>query len=152
MVPASGEAGAANQRIRDLLGLDPDRRDYEVSYGTVQAGNGHVAILTRSTLQVMADFASYVEVPGSDIDEGRVDHPARSAEQQRLFEPLIRIRSGETAPSDAYVAVRYRGRQFWIDDRDMASKSAMNFLMLIFSLAETGNAAASTPQVTVPAR
>jgi hypothetical protein len=151
--PTSDESRAANQRIRELLDLDPDRKEYEVNDGTfLSSSSSQVTILTRSTLQVLADFSSYIEVPESDIAEGRVGRPPRSAEQQRLFEPLIRIHSGDTAPADAYVAMRYRGRQFWIDDRDLPSKSAMTFLMLIFSLAETGNTAAATPQVTVPAR
>ena len=78
-----------------------------------------VLLVSHSTLQVMADFASTIDVP----------------------------------PADAYVAVRYRGMQFWIDDRDLRSKSSMSFLMLIFSLAETGALPSmAAPVVTVPAR
>lgn len=78
-----------------------------------------VLLVSRSTLQVMADFASTIDVP----------------------------------PADAHVAVRYRGMQFWIDDRDLRSKSSMSFLMLIFSLAETGALpGTAAPVVTVPAR
>lgn len=150
--PTSEASRAANRRIRELLELDPGEESYEVVYGSFLTKPNQIVIQTRSTLQVMADFASYVEVPEADLAEGRVDRPMRTAEQERVFLPLIRIRSGEQAPPDAYVAVRYRGRQFWIDDRDMASKSAMTFLMLIFSLAETSSQPVSTPQVTVPAR
>jgi hypothetical protein len=49
------------------------------------------------------------------------------------------------------VAVRYRDSWFWIDDRDHPSKAAFNFLMLLFSLTETGSTQ-SAPLVTVPAR
>ena len=35
---------------------------------------------------------------------------------------LFRIRSQPEQPSDAAVAVRYRGAWFYIDDRDMDSK------------------------------
>ncbi|MCU0939676.1 MAG: hypothetical protein MUC86_11150 [Burkholderiaceae bacterium] len=101
----------------------------------------------------MAEFASYIDVPEADIVEGRVDHPPRSAEQLRLFAPLLHVASGEAPPQDACAAVRCRDRWFWIDDRELRSKSALTFLMLIFSLAETGSAPGSAaPVVTVPAR
>ena len=54
-------------------------------------------------------------------------------------------------PDDAFVAVKYRDGWFWIDDRDHESKSAFTFLMLLFSLTETGTTQ-SAPIVTVPAR
>jgi hypothetical protein len=63
------------------------------------------------------------------------------------------VARGDTPPQDAYTAVRWRGRWFWIDDRDLRSKSAMTFLTLIFSLGETGSAPGSAaPVITVPAR
>ena len=146
-------AAQANRRIRELLGLDPNAEVFEVVYGAFAIQPGQIALLSRSTLQVMADLASTIDVPDADVAEGRVDEPLRDAEQTRLFPPLMRVRSGETPPPDAYVAVRYRGRSFWIDDRDLQSKSSMSFLMLLFSLAETGSAPGSgAPLVTVPAR
>ena len=146
-------AADANARIRTLLRLDPALQDFELVYGSFATQPKQIALVSRSTLQVMADFAATIDVPADDIAEGRVDGPAADAEQLRRFPPLMRIYSGDTAPADAYVAVRYRGRQFWIDDRDLRSKSSMSFLMLIFSLAETGAApGVAAPVVTVPAR
>ena len=77
--------------------------------------------------------------------------PSRSPEELRLFPPLLRIRSGEAAPADAHVAVRYRNSWFWIDDRDVQSKVALTFLMFLFSLTEIGAAQAGAPLVTIPA-
>ena len=146
-------AAAANARIRALLGLDASQQDIELVYGSFATQAKQIALVSRSTLQVMADFAATIDVPAEDVAEGRVDGPAADAGQLNRFPPLMRIHSGETAPADAYVAVRYRNRQFWIDDRDLRSKSSMSFLMLIFSLAETGSAPGSAaPVVTVPAR
>jgi hypothetical protein len=76
----------------------------------------------------------------------------RSAEQERLFPPLVRVRYGESAPADAYVALRYRDRAFWIDDRDYASKTNLNILMMMFSLAETSAARGASPVATIPVR
>ena len=59
--------------------------------------------------------------------------------------PLIRIMAGPSLPKDSYAAVRYRNTWYCIDDGDLASKRVFTFLMIFFSLAETG----VTPQVPV---
>jgi hypothetical protein len=46
--------------------------------------------------------------------------------------------------------VQYRGTWHWIDDGDIASKRVFTFLMLFFSLAETG-VTPQAPVLTVPA-
>jgi len=58
---------------------------------------------------------------------------------------------GESAPPDAYVAVEYHGRWFWIPDTDIQSKYSFAFVMLLFSISGTGLKAAA-PVVTVPAQ
>jgi hypothetical protein len=68
-----------------------------------------------------------------------------------MFPALLRIHSSDSPPKDAHVVVRYRDGWFYIDDRDHESKAAFNFLMLLFSLTETGTTQAA-PIVTVPAR
>ena len=55
-------------------------------------------------------------------------------------------------PPDAYIALRYRQRWFWIDDRDWPSKAALNAVMTLFSLTESGVAQSVAPVVTIPAR
>jgi len=45
----------------------------------------------------------------------------------------------------------HRGHWYWIDDSDVASKSSFTFLLILFSLAETGPSSAA-PVVTVPSR
>ena len=101
---------------------------------------------------MLTEFASYIEVPAADVNEGRVYAPSRSPDELRLFPPLLRIHSGEATPADAYVAVRYRDSWFWIDDRDVQSKVALSVLMFLFSLTETGAPQAGAPLVTIPAR
>jgi hypothetical protein len=101
-------------------------------------------------LQVLVDLASYLEVPPADVAEGRVHVSPRTTEQERLFPALLRVRYAEAPPRDAYVAVRYRERWFWIDDRDAGSKASLSFVMLMFSLSDTE--AHPAPVLTIPAR
>jgi hypothetical protein len=145
------EAVEGGGGIRELLGLDATAREFDVVSGSFPERNTEIAILTRSILQIMVDLAAYIDVPAVDIAEGRVYSPQRTAEQQRLFPPLIKVLSGTSAPEDAYAPVRYRGRWFWIDDRDLHSKSVLMFLMMQFSLTE-GASTQPAPLVTIPAR
>jgi hypothetical protein len=149
---ASGNAAdPAVKKIRELLRLPEGRNEYRVDYGSFPEPDADIAILTRSLLQVMIDLSGQIEVPASDVAEGRVAAAPRSAEQQGLFPALIAVHNGEQAPEDAHVAVKFRGRSFWIDDRDAQSKHNLMFLMMAFSLTE-GAPTQAAPVVTIPAR
>lgn len=146
--PADAATAVRHQRIRELLGLKPDKASYEVGYGSFASGDVELAVLSRSMLQVMLDVASYIDTPPQDTAEGRALERALPAEP-RLPAP-VRVRESADRPADAFVAVRYRDRWFWIDDRDHPSKAAFSFLMMMFSLTETSSTQA--PLLTVPAR
>jgi hypothetical protein len=149
--PLKPEAAAPNTRIRELLGLDKTAREFNVVSGAFPENDQEIAIMTRSMLQVLVDFSSYIDVPAADIAEKRVYQPHRTPEQERMFPKLITVRNSNTRPDDTYVAVRYRNQWFWIDDRDQESKSILGFLMFMFSLTE-GAPSQGAPVVTVPAR
>jgi hypothetical protein len=64
-------------------------------------------------------------------------------EGEGVRKPLVRIACSDGKPKDAFVAVPYRDRWFWIDDRDFASKKLFSFLMFVMTLtspSEKGNA------------
>jgi hypothetical protein len=149
--PPNDPAAAASRRIHSLLGLNPDVREFSVESGSFPENDREIAILTRSILQVMVDLASALDVPAADVADGSVFSPQWSAEHQRMFPALLRVRNGPEAPPNAYTAVRYRDHWFWIEDRDQRSKQVMSFLMVMFSLTE-GAPTQNAPVVTVPAR
>jgi hypothetical protein len=134
------------RNVRQLLGLRMDSWGFRVLYGSIAADDEEIAIQTRSMLQIMAELASNIEVPEKDVVEGRVYATPTEAPG---FEPLLRVRSGDSRPDDAYVGVKYRKQWFWIDDREISSKRVFGFSMLLFSLTETGPSAGA-PIVTVP--
>jgi hypothetical protein len=139
------------KRLLHLLGLQADAREFTVVYGAFPVNEKEIAILSRSMIQVMSEYASYIEVPHSDIAEGRVSVPEqKSAEAKVQFPPLIRVRNGTSKPEDAFVAVSYRKHWFWIDDRDLHSKGTFYFLMLMFSFTERGEIGRAAPIITVP--
>jgi len=144
-------ANASLDKMRELLRLDPTVNEYDVVFGSQAENPREIAMLTRSVMQIMMDFASYIDVPEADLAEGRAYRPRRGPEHEKLFPPLLRVRNGDKAPPDAYVAARYRGRWFWVDDRDHQSKAMFTSVLFLFSLTETGQALAA-PVVTIPAR
>lgn len=150
--PMADEAAAApGIKVRELLGLSATAREFNVVFGNTTENDREIAILSRSILELLIDVASYIEVPAVDLAEGRVYAAQRTAEQERLFPPLLSVHCGPAAPADAFVAVNYRKHWFWIDDRDRQSKQMFNSMMFMFSLTETGPGQAA-PIVTVPAR
>ena len=139
-----------SRRVQQLLGLEGDVSEFEIAYGLLPRSGSEVAMLSRSMLELMLELGFGIEVPEAHVKAGRV-LPGRRQADSTPYIPLTRIRSGAEAPADTYVAVSYRGRWYWIDDSDVASKSTFTFLLILFSLAETGQSAA-TPVVTVPSR
>ena len=64
---------------------------------------------------------------------------------------LIRVHQGDRPPKDAYAAVSYRDRWFWIEAGDYPSKGAFTFAHVLQVLAESGQGQ-PTPIVTIPAQ
>jgi hypothetical protein len=149
--PSTPKTAVFTRKIRKLLRLNPTKREFRVVPGAYADNDAEIAIQARSMLQVIIDFASDVDVPETDIAEGRVYNPPRDAEHERMFPRLITVHQASSWPDNAFVAVQYRNQWFWIDDRDARSKQIFSFLILMFSLTETPQAQAA-PVVTIPAR
>jgi len=145
------EIQAAANELAELLGIRSDAPRYTVNFGEIAASDTELAMLTRSTLSIMLELRAHVDVPPEDIAEGRTQAtlPAPGDSDRRL-RMYVNIRSSADKPRDAFVSVRYRDRWFWIDDRDYGSKRIFSFLMLLFSLTETGGKE-GLPLVTIPA-
>jgi hypothetical protein len=135
---------------RQLMGLDPTGREFQVVYGSVAANDAQIAILTRSILEILIDLSSFIAVPEAHVTDRRVTATAETEMgPSGPIRPLIRVESSPDRPADAFLAVPYRGHWFWIDDRDMASKRLFSFLMFMFTLVETGGKD-SAPVLTIP--
>ncbi len=140
------------QYVRKTLGVAPDRNgEVAISFGLLPRGPNEIALLTRSMAEILLELAAGIEVPPEHVEQGRTAMATRlrSAENPR-DRPLIRIQAAASPPADTYAVVRYRGTWYWIDDRDLASKRVFSFLMVFFSLAETG-VTPQAPVLTIPA-
>jgi hypothetical protein len=145
------EIEADTMTVRQLLGLDPQGREFRVVYGAVAANDKELAMLTRSILDILVDMGSFITVPAAHVQEQRVaPTPEPEAGPGGPLRPLVRIQSSPEKPGEAFVAVPYRDHWYWIDDRDLPSKGLFSFLMFLFTLVETGEKGAP-PVVTIPA-
>lgn len=135
-------------RVRELLGIRKSP-EFNLVYGATARNDTEIALLTRSMLEILLDFSNCVDVPPEHIAQGRAfaGYPPGQSDAPRR---LATIHSGERAPEDAYAAVRYRNTWYWVDDTDMNSKRAFAFMMVFFSLAETGTSAPA-PVLTIGA-
>ena len=145
------EVVAAFTEIDELLGLDPEREETNVTYGLIPRSDQEIAMLTRSTLQIMVDLATQIDVPGAHVEDGRtVPSLAPPETGEEPIGQLIQVNSGGDRPENAFTAVKYEDHWFWIDKRDYRSKRTFAFLMILFSLTETGGKE-GLPLVTIPA-
>jgi Tfp pilus assembly protein PilV len=139
-------------------------------FGATATSDKEIAVLTRSMMQQMAIMASQTDVPAEDVAEGRATPgwEAVSAQSEAVVQSatapvdtavtngvnairLIRIHCAKSQPQDAFVAIPYRSNWFWIDDRDLKSKRTFSFMMLLFTLADTGERE-NLPLITIPAQ
>ena len=67
------EANAATARqVRELLHLNPDAQEFRLVFGVVPHNDKEISVLTRSMMEILAEASAGVEIPASDVDEGRV--------------------------------------------------------------------------------
>lgn len=137
------------QFVRETLGLN-DSGEYRLTFCMLPSDDGEVALLTRSMMEIMGEISSGIEVPAKDIEEQRVLPPMFGGAPEEVLPPPLRVHVSAELPDDAFAAARYRDQWFWIDDRDIPSKKAFGFLMLLFSLAESGGHS-NMPVLTIPA-
>jgi hypothetical protein len=99
-------------------------------------------------MQILAQVGSFINVPEADVREGRA-FPAPPASPG--LPPIISIESGATKPARAFAQVYYRDLWYWIEDHDIRSKSTFTFLLILMTLADTGEKA-PPPVLTIPAQ
>ncbi len=136
--------------VRKTLNLHSENGETALEYGAAQRDPSELAVLSRSMIEVMNEMSADIEVPAGDVSSGRTYATVELGPSASPYDlPRVRIHSGTTPPSDAFTAVRYRDTWYWISDQDFTSKRSLTFLLLFFSLAETG-VVPEGPLLTIP--
>jgi len=146
----SADIAAKAAEVRRLLKMPADQQKFTLTYSPVRGGEGELAVNSRSMLQIMGAFASYLDAP----EEHLLDHsaiPGFEHMSQEVRQSVVRIRSGKDKPEHAFAAVRYRDYWFWIDDGDWQTKRALTAVMFFFTLSASGGTE-QLPLITIPAQ
>jgi hypothetical protein len=143
----SDEVDKAIDRVKELLGLNPDLNEFSVRYGAYKKDDSEIVILTRSMLEFITDVASNLDIPKEHIDENRA-YKSPAEDRKRLGTLKLQTHKGRARPADAFVAVFYKDHWFWIEDTDFASKRMLSTLVTFFTLTEP-DTAGSVPLLTI---
>lgn len=145
--------------------LDPARTSFDLTSGKLdpylkgapKEGLDRLDLETRSLLQVLFFVANGVDVPPEHLASGTA--PATAGADGRAFdwEPVVgglfRVYSagGRRPPACAHVAVCYKGRWFYIDERDRDTKATFALLLELSRLQlSTDRGGGAGPVLTLP--
>ena len=140
----SEDEGSKRQRIRELLGLDPDQNEFTVRYSPFALQGNVLSMQTRSVIQVLNAMARFVDVPA--------DKAGRAAPGYLLpqgIERPFRVSTSTERPQDPFASFFYHGDWYWIDHEELESKRAFTLMLFLTTLtnrATTENA----PVLTIP--
>ena len=135
--------------IRRLLKLPEDQEKLVLTYSPVGGAENELAVNSRSMLQIMGAFSSYMDVPAAHLNDRRATPSFENRDSEDPFP--VRIHSGKEKPEDAFAAVHYSGHWFWIEHGDWHTKRALTAVMFFFTLADTGDSR-KLPLITIPAQ
>jgi hypothetical protein len=136
--------------VRRLLKMPAEGQKFTLTFSPVRGADNELAVNSRSMLQILGAFASYLDVPEEDLKAHRAA-PAFENTDPATRRDAVRIYSGKDKPADAFAAVRYRDHWFWIDDGDWKTKRALTAVMFFFTISETGSDE-KLPMITIPAQ
>jgi hypothetical protein len=104
--------------------------------------------VTRSVLGILTNIGAQVQVPPEQVSSGSTMPTVGLVGGETR--PIIIVHQGPKPPADAYVAIDYDGRAYWVERNDFDSKYAFTVLQNIIALAEA-DTSAKAPVVTIPA-
>jgi hypothetical protein len=135
--------------MQKALGLSTGTNRYDVVWGAISPNDTTIALETRSVLQLMVVLAAHVEVAPEDMEQGRIETlRARPTYDRSGLGPLIDIRRGKKAPTDAFVVCHYRNHDFWIEDTNVKSKRTFSYLTLLLTLGDVDKDAGAQLVIT----
>ena len=124
-----------------------------INKSTGQNPTNSIEFNVRSLAGIQFFLSHGVIIPEEDIKKGRVQitrtSMGESFDWNDVLSDLFVVHSSKDVPTDAVVAVQYRGYWFYIKDNDMDSKYTLMLLNQISAL-QSGNVEKAGPVLTLP--
>jgi hypothetical protein len=145
------------QELADRLRLVKGKKQYPLTYATtvreVTESYEELVVETRSLLGILFFLSQGVEVPWRDREVGKVmttsDETGQPFDWQQVVGDLFVVKSLPSQPSQAAVAIRYRGSWFSIADTDLESKATFALVTQLLAL-QSGKVQGVVPMLTLP--
>ena len=99
----SPEISAKSAEIRRLLKMPPDQQKFTLIYSPGRGAENELAVNSRSMMQIMSAFASYIDVP-----EAHIRTTARGLPLKAALTRAVRNRCGSTVARKAGVRLYSR--------------------------------------------
>lgn len=140
--------------VYELLELDKSISEFTLSTDFLSLGNSAWTVRPRSISSLLYYLSQNVDIPESHQTAGLITLTQTSA--GNVFDwattpagQLFRVSSATDRPATAYIATHYRGHWFYVDDRDLKSKSTFILLRQLFDL-QAGQTKYEGPTLTLP--
>lgn len=115
--------------------------------------DAEVGILPRSLLGCMYYLSLGVQVPQKDLNAGKAYVQRTKSDEMfnwdTLLDDLMNIHYSDSYPDDAYVAIHYRKKWFYICDCDLQTKKTFALLQQLYNLQARENKSPA-PILTIP--
>lgn len=146
-MPDSTNAALAPElaRLKALLGIPAEISSVRIAFTDLASESDVIGMRTRSLMQILSTLGAGVRIPDEHLAEGGVV----LVDPARVPSGFV-VRSDRDKPDEAFVAVPYAGWWFWIDRRDLPTKTTLAAVTVLFNFLEGGGSKAA-PVVTIPA-
>jgi hypothetical protein len=152
------------KELESLLNLQAGERTFEiVTAGDVadpvrfrRPPSREVRITPRSTAQVFFYLANGIDVPVEHVASGlaplTLAPDGTTFDMRTITEGLFHVYTcdGRKPPPSAYVAIKYRGYWYYIDDRDQASKTTFALVLQLARIDFGAQEPTGGPFLTLP--
>jgi len=125
------------KEVKKILGLK-DAPFYPIVGPNQKKNPWVIEVETRSLIGALFYLSQGVEVPSEDLKAGRaVETLTKSGKPfswDKVLGGVFKVRVSDSFPSNAMIAVKYRGHWFYIADNDISSKSTFVLLQQLFAM------------------
>ncbi len=102
-------------------------------------------VVNRSMFEILGIASRSVQVPDQHLQAGLV------APDEDVLGDLLTIRSSESEPANAAIAVQHKGTWFYVAANDLESKATFLRLNALFEVT-AGRVAGTDPILTIPVK